>query len=46
LREQLQPTAVPIDKSDWKLDILVTPDEVIGDVIAGHQHQEVDEHSI
>jgi len=44
LREQLQPTAVPIDKSDWKLDILVTPDEVIGDVIAGHQYQEEDEH--
>jgi len=34
LREQLQPTgtAVPIDESDWKLDMLVTPDEVIGDV--------------
>lgn len=32
LREQLQTTAVPIDESDWKLDVLVTPDEVIGDV--------------
>ena len=30
LREQLQTTAVPIDESDWKLDMLVTPDEVIG----------------
>ena len=30
LREQLQSTAVPIDESDWKLDMLVTPDEVIG----------------
>ena len=29
LREQLQSTAVPIDESDWKLDMLVTPDEVI-----------------
>lgn len=32
LREQLQSTAVPIDGSDWKLDMLVTPNEVIGDV--------------
>ena len=30
LREQLQSTAVPINETDWKLDILVTPDEVIG----------------
>jgi len=32
LREQLQATAVPIDESDWKLDLLVTPDEIIGSV--------------
>jgi 5-formyltetrahydrofolate cyclo-ligase len=32
LREQLQATPVPIDESDWKLDMLVTPDEVIGAV--------------
>ncbi|KAF8812157.1 5-formyltetrahydrofolate cyclo-ligase [Phlegmacium glaucopus] len=32
LREQLQVTPVPIDESDWKLDMLVTPDEVIGGV--------------
>jgi len=32
LREQMLPTAVPIDESDWKLDMLVTPDEVIGEL--------------
>ena len=33
LREQLQSTAVPIDESDWKLDMLVTPDEVIEELL-------------
>jgi 5-formyltetrahydrofolate cyclo-ligase len=32
LREQLQATPIPIDESDWKLDMLVTPDEIIGGV--------------